>query len=87
MGRVELTTLELEEMLNRAAQNGARAALKEIGLHEESAAEDIKEVRELLSAWRETKKAAWVTIVKIVTGAILVFISTAVWLAIKDNAK
>ena len=85
MGNVQLTPEELEAMLDRAAKRGARAALQEMGLHDEDAARDLEDVRQLLSSWRETRRAVWSTVVRIVTTAILAFIAGAVWLAIKGN--
>ena len=85
MGNVTLTPEELEALLDRAAQKGARAALEELGLHDDSAAKDIEDIRELLASWRETRKAVWSTVVKIATTGILMFIAGAVWLSVKSN--
>jgi len=41
---------------------------------------DINEMRSRLTAWRETRKAVWATVVKAVTVAILGFIGAAVWM-------
>ena len=85
MGNVTLTPEELEALLDRSAKKGAKAALEELGLHDETAAKDIEDIRELLASWRETRKAIWSTVVKIATTGILMFIAGAVWLSIKDN--
>lgn len=85
MGNVTLTPEELETLLDRAAKKGARAALEELGLHDDSAAKDIEDIRELLASWRETRKAVWSTVVKIATTGILLFIAGAVWLSVKSN--
>ena len=85
MGNVILTPEELEALLDRAAKRGARAALEELGLHDETAAKDIEDIRELLASWRETRKAVWSTVVKIVTTGLLMFIAGAVWLSLKNN--
>jgi hypothetical protein len=71
---------KMEEMLDRAARRGARQALAELGLHDSQAVVDINEMRSLLTAWRETRKAVWATVVKAVTVAILGFIGAAVWM-------
>jgi hypothetical protein len=78
MGNVNLTPEEFEAMLDRAAKKGARAALEEIGLHDEHAGKDLDELRSLLSSWRDTKKAVWSTVVKTVTTGFLMFIVAAV---------
>ena len=87
MGSVQLSPEELEEILDRAAKRGARAALQELGLHDESAPKDLEELRSLISSWRETRKAIWNTIVKWATMAILGFISVAVWMAFKGEVN
>ena len=85
MGNIQLSPEELEAMMDRAAKRGAHAALKELGLHDDNAPQDIDELRGLLSSWRETRKAVWSTIVKITTTAILIFIAGAVWMSFKDK--
>ena len=86
MGNVVLTPEELEAMLDRAAKRGARAALEELGLHDEQAEKDLNELRGLLVSWRDTKRAMWVTIVKVATTATLLFIAGAVGFYVKNNS-
>ncbi len=85
MAEVKMTPEEFEEMLDRVAKKGARAALEEIGLHETGAAKDIEDLRSLLASWRQTRKTVWVTAVKWITIAILGFISVAVWTHLKGG--
>ena len=85
MSSVQITPQELEEMLDRAAIKGAKKALEDLGLHDESASDDLNEIRSLLSSWRETRKAIWATTVKVLTTATLLFISGAVWMSVKDK--
>jgi len=85
MGSVQISHEELEAMLDRAAKRGARAALEELGLHDEHAGRDIDELRSLLGSWRDTRRAMWATTVKIVTTGILLFIAGAVWMSLKDK--
>jgi 2-iminoacetate synthase ThiH len=61
----------IEKMIARAAKQGAREALQSVGLHDENAGEDMKELRNLLDAWRSTKKTVWSQIVKATTMAVL----------------
>ena len=49
------------EYLSVVAQQGAREALKAIGLNDAEAAADIRDIRDLLRALRVLKKAAWTT--------------------------
>ena len=77
-----MTPDELEDMLNRAAQRGATAALREVGLHDDDARKDIQEMRSLLEAWRDTRKGVWSTIVKMSTVAVITFIAASLWMQI-----
>ena len=77
------TSEQLEEMLDKAAKRGAAEALRELGLQDEDAANDLREMRSLLDAWRLTKKSIWSTTVKMGTVAVLTFIATAVWMTLK----
>ena len=79
----QLTPEELEAMLDRAAKKGATEALRSLGLQDEDAAGDIRDMRSLIDAWRMTKKSIWSTTVKLGTVAILTFIATAVWMSFK----
>ena len=76
------TSEQLEEMLDKAAKRGAAEALRELGLQDEDAANDLREMRSLLDAWRLTKKSIWSTTVKMGTVAVLTFIATAVWMTL-----
>jgi Family of unknown function (DUF6127) len=46
------------ELLARASEAGAARALAHLGLADESAAKDMADLRELLSAWRDAKRSA-----------------------------
>ena len=62
---------ELEVLLDRAAEAGARRALAAIGLEDVRAAADVRDLRELLAAWRQAKRAAWQTAVRFITTVVL----------------
>jgi len=80
--RRQMVTLpheEFEDMLERAAEKGARHALAEVGLDGSDAANDIRELRNLLDAFNEAKRTAGVTLVKmIVTGLVLALLAGTV---------
>ena len=78
-----LTEEQLEAMLDRAAKKGAAQALRELGLQDETAATDLREMRSLLDAWRLTKKSIWATTVKMGTVAVISFVAAAVWMSFK----
>ncbi|MBJ7253394.1 MAG: hypothetical protein JHD25_01305 [Sphingomonadaceae bacterium] len=48
----------LQGLLEQASETGARRALAGLGLDDASAAKDMGELRELLSAWRDAKRSA-----------------------------
>tara|TARA_R100000951_G_scaffold101163_1_gene92278 strand:+ start:93 stop:347 length:255 start_codon:yes stop_codon:yes gene_type:complete len=80
MGQTIITPEELEEMLDRAARKGAKEALRSIGLLDDSAQRDIVEMRNLIEAWRDTRKSIWNTVTKVITVSILTFIAGVVWM-------
>lgn len=82
MTEIKLTAEEIEAMLDRAAKRGATQALSSIGLLDGDAHRDITEMRSLIEAWRETRKAFWNTTVKVATVTILTFIAGAVWMTV-----
>ena len=61
----------IDELLNIAAQRGAERCLAHLGLENGHAAKDIRELRDLLEAWRDARRTAWQTTVKVITTGIL----------------
>jgi hypothetical protein len=80
-----MTDQELESMLDRAAKRGAKEALKDIGLWDEEAYYDMKEIRSLLEAWRDAKKAVGQTIAKFLTLTLLALIAAGVYMQIGSS--
>ena len=70
-GWVAMPEEEFEDLLGRVAERGARAALATVGLENGHAARDIGELRGLLEAWRDARRTAWRTAVKVITTGIL----------------
>ncbi|MEW5704931.1 MAG: DUF6127 family protein [Pseudomonadota bacterium] len=70
-GLVSLPKAELEQLLGQAAARGARQALKDIGLDNGEAREDIRELRSLLGALRLARRTAWQTAVRVLTTVLL----------------
>ena len=78
-GMVTMPTEDFEELLERAAERGARHALSDVGLDGEDAAHDIRELRNLLDAFNEAKKTAGLTIIKmLVTGLVMALLAGTV---------
>jgi len=77
-GMVSMPRDDFEELLERAAERGARHALHGVGLGGADAAHDIRELRSLLDAFNEAKKTAWLTIVRmLVTGLVMATLAGA----------
>lgn len=53
----------LSALIEEASEAGAKRALTHLGLADSSAGQDIIELRQLLQAWRETKRHAWQAVV------------------------
>jgi hypothetical protein len=62
---------DVEELLDRAAERGAERCLARLGLENGHAARDIRDLRDLLEAWRDARRTAWRTTVKVVTTGVL----------------
>lgn len=82
---MQLTEAELEAMLDRAAKRGATEALARLGLHDETAQRDLSDMRDLIGAWRTTRKEIGRTFIRMVTTGALIFLAAAVWMNIKTK--
>jgi Family of unknown function (DUF6127) len=65
--RILLRKEDFDELLDRAAERGARRALADVGLDGADAAHDIRELRNLLEAFNAAKHTAWETVIRMVT--------------------
>lgn len=70
-GLISIRPEDLDDLLTRAAERGAERCLAHLGLENGHAARDIGELRELLEAWRDARRTAWRTTIKVVTTAVL----------------
>lgn len=66
-----ITNAELEAALAEAATRGAKEALRQVGLNDENAQGDLRDLRGLLSSWKEVRKSALQAVVKLLTTALL----------------
>lgn len=69
-----MTEIEIEAMIQRAAEAGAKKALRDVGLQDDDAVYDMREIRNLLDSWRSVKRTAGKTFIQIITSIILGFI-------------
>lgn len=49
----------LRAVVEEASRMGAQHMLARLGLDDETASEDLSELRQLLKAWRDAKASAW----------------------------
>lgn len=75
---ITIPPAELEAMMERASAAGAKRALAEVGLHDEAAGQDVRELRGLIGAWREARREMWRTISRTVTMAVLLALAAGV---------
>ena len=73
-----MTDAELHAIIEKAAECGAKRALRSIGLQDETAMADVRDLRNLLDAWRLAKKTVLTTVVKGVVVALLTAIGAGV---------
>jgi hypothetical protein len=73
----------LDAIVEQAAERGAKKALESVGLHDEDAGSDIRDLRVLLKSWREAKSTMLQTFVKLSTAAILGALALGSYLKIK----
>lgn len=75
-----MTEKELDAAIQKAAQEGARQALKEVGLCDGEAYDDVKELRGLLDSWRATKQTIGRTIAQMLTTAVLTALAVGIFM-------
>ena len=61
-------------IIKQAAKRGARNALAEIGLDDQAACRDVRDLRELLTNWRRIRREATRSLITFGVRAILIFI-------------
>ena len=62
-----MTEKEMEAMIEKAAVAGARTALREVGLSDDDANSDVRELRNLLDSFRSAKRTVGKTIIQAIT--------------------
>lgn len=68
---ISLRPEDIDELLTRAAERGAERALASLGLENGHAAADIRDLRGLIEAWRDARRTAWQTAIRVVTTGVL----------------
>lgn len=61
----------LRGIAEEAGELGASRALARLGLTDEAAARDMRELRDLLAAWRDARRLAWRAVFGWISAAVL----------------
>ncbi|WJY19445.1 DUF6127 family protein [Alteriqipengyuania flavescens] len=79
----------LRAIVEESSELGAARVLDRLGLGDANAQDDIDELRELLSAWRDAKASAWKAIIEWAVRAVmaLLLIGIAVRLGVPEMLK
>jgi len=82
-GHVRMSVEEFEQLLELAAERGAKRALADVGLVDADAASDIRDLRSLLGAVRMAKRTAWQTVVRLLTTGLILALIAGVAIKLK----
>ena len=80
-----MTEAEMEAMIEKAAEAGARKALREVGLSDDDANSDVRELRNLLDSFRSAKRTVGKTIVQALTTLFLAALMAGAYFNFSDK--
>jgi len=75
-----LSEFELHRLIQEAATSGAKKALADIGLHDQKAAEDIRDMRSLIDGYRLARRGFMSAIGKGVAVGVLALLALGVYI-------
>jgi hypothetical protein len=80
--------MDIDELaLRRIVKEEMKSALKEIGLHDDNAGEDVRDLRSLITDWRGIKKTIWTTVARAGTLFILSLMAIGAYNRINGNGE
>ena len=68
-----------EQQLRTIVREETRHALKEVGLADDNAGNDVRDLRSLITDWRSLKKTIWHTVARWGTLIVLGLITLGAW--------
>lgn len=68
-----------EQQLRTIVREETRQALKEVGLADDDAGNDVRDLRSLITDWRSLKKTIWHTVARWGTLIVLGLITLGAW--------
>jgi len=87
LSQITLTSVELEDLLQKASKQGAKMALAELGLDDGHARMDIRDLWEVLKAFRMAKKDSFRIFVKWIVIGFITLLTAGFISLIGDNIK
>ena len=76
-----------EIALRQIVREEMKSALKEIGLHDDDAGTDVRDLRSLITDWRGIKKTIWQTTARAGTIFVLGLLMLGGWNKINGNGE
>ena len=76
-----------EATLRVIVKEEMKSALKEVGLHDDDAGADVRDLRVLLKDWRLTKQTIWQTVARWGTMIVLGIMSFGAWSKFSGNGE
>jgi hypothetical protein len=74
-----------EIALRQIVREEMKSALKEVGLHDDDAGADVRDLRSLITDWRGIKKTIWTTIARAGTLFVLGLLALGAYNRINGN--
>ena len=68
-----------EIALRQIVREEMKSVLKEVGLHDDDAGNDVRDLRSLITDWRGMKKVVWQTIARAGTIVVLGLLMLGAW--------
>ena len=68
-----------EVALRQIVREEIKSVLKEVGLHDEDAGNDVRDLRSLITDWRGMKKVVWQTVARAGTMFVLGLLMLGAW--------
>jgi hypothetical protein len=76
-----------EQQLRTIVREEMKSALKEIGLHDDDAGDDVRDLRSLITDWRGMKKVVWQTVARVGTVFVLGLLMLGAWAKINGGGN
>jgi hypothetical protein len=68
-----------ERALRQIIREEMKSVLKEVGLHDDDAGNDVRDLRSLITDWRGMKKVVWQTVARAGTVFVLGLLMLGAW--------